>query len=267
LREPVTRLCVVSDPPRPAPVLPQPTAWIPALQSSTGNRWERILEPRAVRHLRLVWPGGAEEFFTCAAQHLADWGENGGASSEASPFFEPLLDPLAAVPPLAVVALVLGLGADHPMSAAAAADALAAAVQDGRVTVAGLRTPLGMLLAGRHVKCGRIGPRLAGVAVNSPLHAEVVREALEGALSGDAAGSPRDLHALLEPLNELCAQADAAVVAAEARALLSGFSGRSKTTRLAQALLDRDGNSTLAPAAALLAAEARVRRGEAWASK
>ncbi len=266
-REPVARLCVVSDPGPPAPVLPQPTAWIPALQSSTRHRWERMLEPRVVRHLRLVWPGGAEVFFTCAAQHLADWGENGGASSEASPFFEPLLDPLAAAPPLALAALVLGLGADHPMSAAAAADALAAAVQDGRVTFAGLRVPLRTLLAGRHVKAGRLGPRLAGVAVHSPLHAEVVREALEGALSGEAAGSPRDLHALLEPLNELCAQAGAAIAAPEARALLSGFSGRSKTARLAQALLEREGNSRLAPAAALLAAEARVRRGEAWASK
>jgi hypothetical protein len=263
--ESVTRLCVNFDPPRPEPVLPQPTAWIPALQSSTVHRWLRVLDAPAVRHLRLVWPGGGEEFLACAAQHLADWAE-GGSSTEASAYLEPLLEPYAAASPLAVAALVLGLGSANALSAGAATDALAAAVEDGRVTAAGLRPPLRMLLGGRHIKAGRLGPRMAAVAVHSPLHAEVVREALEAALSGDAAGAPRDLHALLEPLNELCAQAGAAIAEPEARALLAGVSGRSKTARLAQALLARAGESRLAPKASLLAAEARVARAERWAS-
>jgi hypothetical protein len=263
--QPVVRLRVVLDPPRPEPVLPQPTAWIPALQSSRIERWLSMLGPPVVRHLRLVWPGEDEAFFACAAQHLADWGE-GGSSTEASPFLEPLMEPHAVASPIAVGALVLGLGSSNALSAGAAADALAAAVEDGRITAAELRPPLRKLLGGGHVKAGRLGPRLAAVAAHSPLHAEVVREAIEAALTGDAAGAPRGLHALLEPLNELCAASGAAIAAPEARELLAGFSGRSKTARLAQALLAREGESRLAPAAAALAAEARVARVARWAS-
>ena len=117
--EPETRLRVAYDPPRPEPVLPQPTAWIPALQTSRLERWLSMLDRPAVRQLRLVWPGDGEEFFACAAQHLADWGD-GGSTTEASAFLEPLMEPHAGASPIAVAALVLGLGSGNALSAGAA---------------------------------------------------------------------------------------------------------------------------------------------------
>jgi hypothetical protein len=49
--------------------------------------------------------------------------------------------------------------------------------------------------------------------------------------------------------------------------LSAGFSGRSKTARLAADLLVREGESRRAGEAAAAAAEARVAPGESWAAK
>jgi hypothetical protein len=150
-------------------------------------------------------------------------------------------------------------------TAGAATDAVAAAIGDGRLDAPALAAPLRRLLPEPSVTLGRVGGRLATVAAESPLHAEVVRIALDGAL-GDGLAGRRDLHALLDPLNEVCAATGCAVASPDARALLAGFSGRSKTARLAQALLAREGESTQAAAAAALAAQARIARAERWLS-
>ena len=163
--------------------------------------------------------------------------------------------------------LANALTAEDKLTATTAQETLAATIGDGRVDGAVLVEPLRFFYANGWASASRVGKRLAAVAQLSPLHAETVRLALEGMLLGDAASAPRDLHALLEPLNELAAEADAAVRSPDARALLQGFSGRSKTARLAAELLAREGESRLAAPAAAAVAEARIARGEAWAAK
>ena len=76
----------------------------------------------------------------------------------------------------------------------------------------------------------------------------------------------RGLHALLEPLNELAADAGAAVAHPAARELLASLTGSSNAAKLAKALLARDGASRHADAAARQAAEARIERARRWAA-
>jgi hypothetical protein len=219
-----------------------------------------MVAPARVPSLRAVWPGGHEVALARAAGNLADFFDSTGSMGDSSPFLLPLLDPRAPLPPIGVEALVLGLAAVGD-AGGAAVDAAVAAIGDGRLTAPALADVLRRLLPEPCILPGRVGPRLAAVAAESALHAEVVRGAIDAALTEPLA-KRRDLHALLEPLNELCAASGAAVTAPSARALLGSFSGRSKTARLAQDLLGRTGESAVAPAAAALAAEARIVRAE-----
>jgi hypothetical protein len=103
------------------------------------------------------------------------------------------------------------------------------------------------------------------VATRSPLHAATVRDALATALTQAHAGR-RDLHAVLEPLDELHAAAGAALRPPEARALVARFGGGSKTARLARSLLAREGEPGDGAAVALEMADARLARAERWAA-
>ena len=142
LREPVARLCVVSDPGgyrrRSCPSRPRGYRRSPV---ATRPRGERIcLEPRgcaASSSARVARRGGSVLHVVAASKsHPGSTGGRGERRRQQrrrAPF-EPLLDsppwPPGA-PRLALAALVLGLGADHPVSAAAAAD-VAAASRPGR---------------------------------------------------------------------------------------------------------------------------------------
>ncbi len=255
----------IEPPPGKAP-LEQPAAWLPALVAIRADLNWSDLSHAAVRVLLGTWPR-AEVLAALGAAELMPGEYTADSLTGGSEWVAALAPPGTPVGGTGALLIALALIAEDKLTATAAQETLAAAIADGRLDAPLLTQPLRFLYDHGWAHASRLGRRLAPVAALSPLHGETVRLALEGMLSGDAAGAPRDLHALLEPLNELAEAAGAAVCSPAARALLEGFSGRSKTARLAAALLAREGDSALAGQAAAAAAEARIARGEAWAAK
>ncbi|HEX8205356.1 MAG TPA: DUF6493 family protein [Solirubrobacteraceae bacterium] len=222
--------------------------------------------PADAGELALRRPGGHDAFWAHAVNELAalEWGA-GGDDLEAA-FLEPALDPDRPLGELGALAIALGLTRAHATVRAAAVDGAIVAIADGRLDGAGLGAALRVAVAEPHLAVQRrFGPSLRTVAAESPLHSETVRVALEEALNAfDEA--PREIHALLDALNEVAADAQAAVADPGARRLLESIGGKTKAARLAKELLQREGTSRHAPVAAALAAEACVARAERWAA-
>lgn len=242
------------------------------LPSVLMNRLEEYTSSGDAAHLRWhgsLWPAGREAHLVRGTSLLAnnvDWVE---AEWGNKTYLEPLLDADEPLGELARVALCLGLSAKEPGEQTLAADALAAAISDGRVDGQCLAPTLATLLTTAGIKPGRWGKVFGDVARISPLHALVVRLTLENtlAVAGKAlADPPKDLHHLLELLLELLAETGAAVVNPTTRDALTQITGSGKATKAAKALLaiqaETDAASIVEIARAAL--QGRIERAWRW---
>jgi hypothetical protein len=230
-----------------------------------------IAEGHAVDDVRWSaswWPAGREAQFAAGARRLGnnlDWSSAYWANKA---YLEPLLDPDTPLGEMATLVLCLGLSAKEPGEHTLAADALAAAISDGRVDGNCLAPTLAKLLTTAGIKPARWAKVLADVARISPLHHLIVRTTLENTLAAAAkllVEPPKDLHLLLDLLLELLAERGEAVSSEPLRAALAKTSGATKVAKAAKALL------ALAPSGGGQQAEAtqaaiqqRIARARRW---
>ena len=213
--------------------------------------------------LVLLWPAGHQALWAHAIVPLGD-GIHPYSSAQDTRLLDPALDPDRPLGELGALAVLLGLSSQSAEVRASAVDATLNAIGDGRLDGVSLGAPFPRLAQLEDfTQPARLAGSLRTVARETTLHAETVRVALEHMVALDRA--PRGIHALLDLLNELCADAGAAVTLPAARAFLETFSGSSKAAKLAKALLQREGASRLADEAARIAAAARVGRARGWA--
>jgi hypothetical protein len=153
-----------------------------------------------------------------------------------------------------------------------AADALAAAISDGRVDGNCLAPTLARLLTTAGIKPGRWAKVLAGVARLSPLHQHMVRRTLENTLAAapGALNPPlKDIHHLLEFLLELLAETGDSIGSEALRKSLAQVSGGGKAGKAAKALLAAGEDVAVPPSAEVLRAaiEQRISRARRWAQR
>ena len=162
--------------------------------------------------------------------------------------------------------MCLGLSAYDPVEGQLATDLLIQAIEDGRLDGAHLGRSMHQLLGGNIIKPNRWADRLAVAAGESPLHAQVVRNALVLALPAIPAEGMRNVRTLLELLFNLCVEAEEAVTDPDCRAFLEGIGGTGKAAKLAKKLLALEEGDPLPHrrAAAVAALRGRLERAERW---
>jgi hypothetical protein len=218
------------------------------------------------------WPAGSEAHLAAGARYLAgnlDWWSAEWANKT---YLEPLLDADAPLGEMGTLVLCLGLSAKEPGEHTLAADALAAAIADGRVDGQCLAPTLAQLLTTAGIKPARWTKVFAGVARISPLHAHVVRLTLENTLAEAAkalADPPKDLHHLLELLIELLAECGAAMTSSAAGQALERLRGSGKAGKAAKAVLaaapEQDAARDHEIAAAAI--QGRLQRARRWGER
>ena len=168
--------------------------------------------------------------------------------------------------PMALLLLVLGLGANVQPEQGLAAQALTAAIEDGRIDDAKLGEVMGRLLL-RAWSNGSVGRVRWAKSRMSPLHGQVVRAAIERSLRGDPSHAPQDLYAVVELLRELVFEAGDGLHSETARAFLRQLKRTSRAGKAAQVLLGREAADPAGRWAELMPAvvEHRLERGERWA--
>ncbi len=248
-----------------ATVDPEPSeamrAAIPALRMGLDECWRSFSDPEVVGEeaaaLVYLWPAGHRALWAHTTMKILTRGD--GRS------LEPALDPDRPLGELGALAVAAGLAHPDAGVRATAIDVVILAVSDGRLDAALLGSSAHSVCARPgHGQPTRLGPALRTVADESPLHAEVARMALERCVG--LSPPARTLHAFLDPLNELCAEAGAGVLDDQARSVLGSLRGSTKAARLARALLERQGESRWSAAAAGLAAAGRIERARRWAA-
>jgi len=206
---------------------------------SVTHCWQGLGGPMAdtVRWVATVWPITRESFFAAGARAITtniDWQT---PNWENRAYLEPLLDPDTPLTPMALLLLALGLAAKEPGEHGLAAEALAAAVEDGRVDDVDLGEVMSQLLPTGLIKLARWAKALGEVAGVSPLHAYVVRSAIERSLCGNPGKTLHGLHVLLDVLKELVFEAGDRIGSETARAFLRQVKGTGKAAKAAKVLL------------------------------
>jgi hypothetical protein len=242
------------------------------LPSVLMNRFPKYSSSGDAAHFRWhgsLWPAGRESHLVRGTRLLAnnvDWSE---AEWGNKTYLEPLLDADEPLGELARTALCLGLSAKEPGEHTLAADALAAAIADGRVDGQCLAQTLATLLTTARIKPGRWSKVFGDVARISLLHAHIVRLTLENTLA--AAGKsltdpPKDVHHLLELLLELLAETGAAIENPATRDALSQITGSGKAAKAAKALLAMQADTDVATIFEIgrAALQGRIDRARRW---
>ena len=167
---------------------------------------------------------------------------------------------------MALLLLVLGLGTNLPDERGLAAQALTAAIEDGRIDDVKLGEVMGRLLLTGLVQRKHWASALGQVARVSPLHAQVVRAAIERSLRGDPSHAPQDLYALLELLRELVFEAGDGIHSETARAFLQQLKRTTRAGKAAQVLLGCEAADPAGRWAEIMPAvvERRLERAERW---
>ena len=146
-----------------------------------------------------VWPIAREAFFSAAsvaiASHLDWW--------DAPHYLEGLLDPDVPFRQMGLLLLAAGLAAKGPAEQGMAIEALIAGIADWRLDGHTLGSMMAQVWPTGLIKMARWAKALADAARVSPLHAQVIFDAIEWSLQGDADTLPRDSHALLDLFKEL----------------------------------------------------------------
>jgi hypothetical protein len=183
-------------------------------------------------------------------------------------YLEPLLESDQPLRLNALRLLVLALAAKDPSENGLATDVLIAVITDGRLDGHKLGQAMAEFFPTGLIKAARWAKSLSATARTSILHTWVIAEAIQHALNGEPAKAPRDLHALLDLLNELCESVGTGVFVGGARRYLEQSSATGKTGKLIQSLLTRQTEPSATPAEVIqLALSARVERTRRWAIK
>lgn len=255
---------------------PAPKATAPDVISVHFHQKEReTADGRGVEDVRWSaswWPAGPEAHFAAGARQLGNNLDWSGAEWANKTYLDPLLDPDTPLGEMGKLVLCLGLSAKEPGEHTLAADALAAAISDGRVDGQRLVPTLARLLTTAGIKPGRWAKVLADVARLSPLHRYVVRQTLENTLAAAPEAfqkSLKDLHLLLELLVELLAETGEPLTNAALRKSLSATAGGGKLAKAAKALLSAgEGTIDSAPTEAIqLALAGRMARAKRWMAR
>ncbi|MCE9555742.1 MAG: DUF6493 family protein [Planctomycetes bacterium] len=221
----------------------------------------------AARWLGTVWPQSRESYFAWGALQIGnnlDWWE---ARWHNRCFLELLLDPDVPLGDMAVLMLVVALAAKEPGEHGLATDIAIQAINDGRLDGTEIGPVLKGLLRGGLVLVRRLTKTLGDVSKVSPLHALVVRTAIELSLDGDPKDAPGDIHALLELLRELVIDAQTSVGHAKALEYLRKIKGTGKAAKAAKDLLNREPQpGYLSEEAIRIMLAGRVDRARRWAA-
>jgi hypothetical protein len=228
------------------------------------HRWEPLGGPTVdtVRWVATVWPIARESFFAGGVEALLST-----VAEQNRAYLEFLLDPDTPMKPMALLLLVLGLGANVQPEQGLAEQALTAAIKDGRIDDAKLGEVMGRLLLTGLVQRKRWASSLDQVARMSPLHERVVRAAIERSLRGDPSHAPQDLYAVVELLRELVFEAGDGIHSETARAFLRQLNPASRAGKAAQVLLGCEAADPAGRWAEIMSAvvERRLERAERWA--
>ena len=229
----------------------------------SSHRGEPVGGPTAdtTRWVATVWPIARESFFAGgigAVLRRNSW--------ESQAYLESLLDPDTPLRPVALVLLVLSLGAIQFDDGKLVSQILIAAIDDGRVDDLKLGEVMGRLLLTRLVRQKLWASTLGQVARTSPLHAHVVRSAIECALRGDPRRASQDLFALLELLRELVFEAGDGIHSETARAFLQQIRPATRAGKAARTLLNCEPADPAGRRAQIMPAvvEGRLQRAERW---
>ncbi|MBS0262753.1 MAG: hypothetical protein JSS02_12435 [Planctomycetes bacterium] len=219
----------------------------------------------AIRAAYSVWPAKPDAVFALAGRKLADnldwWTANWGTRT----YLEPLLDPDVPLRDMAILALLLGLAAKEPGERGLATDACIAAISDGRLDGSQMGQMMSRLWPSGLINLARWADSLGQVSRSSPLHAEVVRSAIDLSLSAQSKVPPKSLHAFLGLLLELTHETGIGVSPAT-REVLARMTGASKTTLTARQILAQTDLRPAVSFAEMQAAvvESRLARAERW---
>jgi hypothetical protein len=223
----------------------------------------------AIRWQQSIWPKARESYFAQGAEAIAgnlDWWE---ARWQNRCYLEPLLDADVPLRPMAVLLIVVGLAAKEPGEQGLATECLIAAIRDSRIAGDMLGATMAQLWPTGLIKMARWAKTLADAARVSPLHSQVVFDALQQTFQGDGKNLPRDVHALLDLFNEIAIETGSCVTADSTRDLLNQLKGRGKAGKAAAALLacqakpDPSRNTKTMQ----LVLEERLSRAERWTSR
>lgn len=219
---------------------------------------------------RTLQPANPDVLFASTASDTAMHSDDPRGSS-ASPYdgYTVAMDPDTPLTRMGLDMLCVGLNARDAAEGQLATDLLIAAIEDGRVTGPALGIAMAGLLYSGFVKPKRWAARLSDAARVSPLHMQTMRLALEQALANDGRAIPRDSHALMELLHELCVETGEAIAKPETRDFLGGIKGGGKAAKLAKTLLALTETDPLPHrrAAAAIALAGRIERTERWAGR
>lgn len=194
-----------------------------------------------------------------------------------STFFKDMAEPDATLTPVGMIMLCLSLAVADAEDGQSATDLLILAATDGRLDGARLGHSMRLLLrvglvkpnkwVSQLIKPNRWTDRLAIAAGESPLHTQVIGNALLSALPAIPAEGMRNVHTLLELLFNLSVEAEEAVSDPDCRAFLEDVGGTGKAAKLAKRLLALQQGDPLPHrrAAAVTALRGRVERAERWA--
>jgi hypothetical protein len=206
-----------------------------------------------------LWPAALESFFAVGAQQLVEMSETSSDWMGIRGFLLPHLNPDVPLRALARLLLAVGLNAKLPELAGLATDALATAIDDGRLDAETLGESLRIAWRLRletwkywpindplsntpqpvpFVKPSRWAKSLGDVARTSALHARVIARSVELVLvdEASAARTTANMLPLLELLRETSVETGRAL-SANARAYLGGLETGGKTGRVVKDLL------------------------------
>jgi hypothetical protein len=231
-----------------------------------------------------------ESICACGARELIDSSEASSDWQGLRAFLLPSLDPDFPLRPMARLLLAAGLNAKLAEIGGLAADALVAAIDDGRLDADILGESLGVLWQARvetysyvvnvdpwqnrshfvpFVKPSRWAKALGDIARASALHARIIARTIEIFLAAETSPgrAPASLLPFLELLKEVSIDSGRSV-SPDARKYLSGLGTAGKTGRVIKELLAL-GDLPESPAmrkARMEALARRIERAERWAA-
>jgi hypothetical protein len=218
----------------------------------------------------ILWPANPLPLYNATALSASGWEYTHRPASE-PPLagYAVALDPDAPLGGPGRPMIAMGLNALDAAEGQMATDLLIAVIGDGRLDPEALGRDMARLVTSTLIKPKRWAAKLKVAAGESALHAQAVRQILEAALAIGETDPPRDLHALMELLHELCVETGEAVTDPRTRAFLSGIKGGGKAAKLAKTLLALQETDTLPHrrAAAVAALRGRLERAERWAAR
>jgi Family of unknown function (DUF6493) len=213
----------------------------------------------------LIWPQNRESYFAVEARQLSSFIESEGSYWKGE--WEPLFDSDVDLRGNGRWLIALALTAKQQEVRRLGVDALIASIDEGRLDGNALGEVLAQALDCTAVTVSRWLTSFEEVSKISPLHAQVIRVALERSLTGVRRSDFKTPIKLIELLYELCCGSAEAITDECARQFFENASnGTGKMTKLSKQLLALNNKGSLEhrKAAAAYALERRIERVNRW---